>query len=370
MNRRLLLQAVVALTVFAIWTSIVRVGIPGSRHSVWIIQPFGKWPAEVHDVRRTSDAELSMFASYAPSDATTRGRGPIPELFGEPVVGTVVDSDDSENINGSRFTTGIGGGTVLSISAFVAGPVGEPPHDQFQLAVYSDADGAPSRRLAATPTGRLQPDAWNTLPVRVVVQPRTSYWLMYNTNGTSPSVNNLMYTRIAGNPLDNAIQSHLTARLAQQGDRITAVADLGPMVAAIILIGLVATRRRRRAGIALLGGFVLALLIAWALRETIFDLYGAAYPSGHALRASYVACAFCLVVPGRVARVAACVFVALISVATVYTGPHYSEEVIGGMLLGWAFATAATAAAGEVHVEPALDLRDRAPSPRRSNAPS
>ena len=246
MNRRLLLQAVVALTVFAIWTSIVRVGIPGSRHSVWIIQPFGKWPAEVHDVRRTSDAELSMFASYAPSDATTRGRGPIPELFGEPVVGTVVDSDDSENINGSRFTTGIGGGTVLSISAFVAGPVGEPPHDQFQLAVYSDADGAPSRRLAATPTGRLQPDAWNTLPVRVVVQPRTSYWLMYNTNGTSPSVNNLMYTRIVGNPLDNAIQSHLTARLAQQGDRITAVADLGPMVAAIILIGLVATRRRRR----------------------------------------------------------------------------------------------------------------------------
>ena len=291
-------------------------------------------------------------------------RGPIPDLFGHPVIGTVVDTGDSDNINGSRFTTGIRAGAVSSISAFVVGPVDEPPHDQFQLAVYADSDGAPSRRLATTPSGRLEPDAWNTLPIRVVLQPLTSYWLMYNTNGTNLDVNNLTYTPIPGNPLDNAIRSHRTARVVQQGERITAVADLRPMVASVIVISLFAAWRRRRAGIVLLVGFVLALLIAWALRETIFDPYGADYPSGHALRAAYVACAFCLVVTGRVARVAACVFVALIAVAAVYTGPHYSEEIIGGVLLGWAIATAARALAGDVTskpVDPVIDVRDRAP---------
>jgi membrane-associated phospholipid phosphatase len=66
------------------------------------------------------------------------------------------------------------------------------------------------------------------------------------------------------------------------------------------------------------------------------------------LRATYVAVAFFSVVTSRVARLAAVLFVALIAVTAVYSGGHYSEEIIGGVLLGWAMATAARALAGDL----------------------
>jgi membrane-associated phospholipid phosphatase len=361
MNRRLLLQAVTAVMLFAILTVIVRIGInDGSRESAWIVRPFGDWPEDVHDVQGTSDLQFSIFATYTPTDATTRLGGAVPDMVGRAAMGPVVDSLDSDNINGSRFTTGSRAGALSSISAYVAAPVDESPNDQFQLAIYEDAGGAPSHLLATTASGRLVPDAWNTVAIHALLQPSTSYWLMYNTNGTTGAVNNLTYVRVVGTPLDNAIRSHRTDRLVRLADRTTAAGALIPTAVAIIVLSLVAARRSPRAGAVLLVGFLLANFVTWVLKETTFDPY-ASYPSGHAMRATYLAVAFCFVVTWRGARLVAALFVALIAVASVYSGGHYSEEVIGGVLLGWATATAAKALAGDptkARVPPAVDVDD------------
>ena len=140
------------------------------------------------------------------------------------------------------------------------------------------------------------------------------------------------------------------------------------MVIAIVIVSLLATTRRRRAGIVLLIGFVLALLVAWIVRETLFDPY--AYPSGHALRATYVAVASCLLVRSRAARLAAGLFVALVAVTAVRTGGHYSEEILGGVLLGWAMATAAGAFAGDLKRVPAAPAAGVNPAPLSIDSPS
>ena len=272
------------------------------------------------------------------------------------MIGTTVDGGDSQNIYGSRFTTGIRAGAVASISVFVASPVDEAPHDRFELAIYHDSGGAPGHLLATTASGRLVPDSWNALPIRAVLEPRTSYWLMYNSNGTNGAVNNTTFTPVEGNPLDTAIRSHRPARPSQLADRILAAAQMRPMAVAILVISLFAARTRPRAGIALLVGFVVSLLIAWMVRRVLSDPY--LYPSAHALRGTYVAVAFCFVVTSHLARLAAGLFVALIALTTVRTGGHYSEEVIGGVLLGWAMATAAKAFAGDVTGAPSQGVID------------
>jgi hypothetical protein len=40
-------------------------------------------------------------------------------------------------------------------------------------------------------------NAWNALPITATLQGVTAYWLMYNTNGSSQQVNNLVYNDAA-----------------------------------------------------------------------------------------------------------------------------------------------------------------------------
>ena len=92
-------------------------------------------------------------------------------------------------------------------------------------------------------------------------------------------------------------------------------------------------------------GFVVSLLIVWMVRRVLSDPY--LYPSvriARHLRGRRLLLRCHL----HLARLAAGLFVALIALTTVRTGGHYSEEVIGGVLLGWAMATAAKAFAGDV----------------------
>ncbi|MEO8697271.1 MAG: phosphatase PAP2 family protein, partial [Acidimicrobiales bacterium] len=336
--------AACALVLFASWTAATRIGIShGSRESAWIIRPFGEWPSKL-SVYATSDLQLSIVASYrAPAtDATGSATAEIPALFGRASLGSVVDTFDSNNINGSRFTTGITAGPVASISVYVAAPIDAPPHNQYQLAIYDDAHGAPGRLVASTSSGTLAPDVWNTLPINATLEPKTPYWLMYNTNGTTGTVNNLTVTPVSGFPLDTLIRSHRSASLARRADNVTAVGGLVPMSIAVIALAVVGARRRRRAGVALLIGFAAALFFGWVVRTTLFAHFGD-YPSGHALRVTYVAAAMAYVIPRRSVRLGGSLVVVLVSVASVYAGGHYSEEIIGGLLLGWAFAAGARA---------------------------
>jgi len=73
------------------------------------------------------------------------------------------------------------------------GQVDAAPHNQYQLAIYSDNNGAPGTLLAHSSTGTLTGNAWNTLPVSATLQPNTNYWLMYNTNGSNDAMNDLHY---------------------------------------------------------------------------------------------------------------------------------------------------------------------------------
>jgi len=340
-------MAVVALVVFAALTVVERVSVShGSRESAWMPRPFGQWPATVDEVQGSGHLQFAIVASYGAAETTANAAAPtaIPALFGRAAIGSVVDAFDSGHINGSRFTTGIVAGPVASISVFVAAPVDAAPHDQYQLAIYDDTRGAPRHLLAATGSGTLVPDAWNTQPISAVLEPKTSYWLMYSTNGSNGAVNNLTYTPLSGSALDNAIRSHASPSLVRRADHLTAVGNLTLTLVAVSAIALLMARTRFRAGVGLMLGFAGAMTIAWVLRETVFQPYGH-YPSGHALRLTFVATGLAHLVPRRTVRVAGGLVVLLVCMAAVYSGRHFSEEMIGGVLLGWSIATGALALA-------------------------
>jgi hypothetical protein len=113
--------------------------------------------------------------------------------LGNPTVGTATDKGDSNSMNGSRFTMPSTGGTVSSMSVYVAG-IAAAPNNNYQFAIYTDSAGKPAALIASSGAGTLSASAWNTLPLAATLQGNTPYWLMYNTNGKSPAVNNMKYT--------------------------------------------------------------------------------------------------------------------------------------------------------------------------------
>ncbi len=124
--------------------------------------------------------------------ATATATSTATALLGYATVGGQTDSGDANFVNGSRFTSNATGGTVTSMSVAI-GQADAAPHNQYQLAIYSDNNGAPGTLLAHSSTGTLTGNAWNTLPVSATLQPNTNYWLMYNTNGSNDAMNDLHY---------------------------------------------------------------------------------------------------------------------------------------------------------------------------------
>src|SRR5205807_2014522 len=68
------------------------------------------------------------------------------------------------------------------------------PHNQYQVAMYADNNGKPGTLLAKSPSGTLIANTWNTVSIPTTLAANTYYWLMYNTNSTNNSLNNLKYT--------------------------------------------------------------------------------------------------------------------------------------------------------------------------------
>jgi hypothetical protein len=113
-------------------------------------------------------------------------------ILGNTGVGTTLDSGCSNSLNGSKINVGSAGVNLQSISVRV-GNVDASPNNQYQLAVYTDKNGAPDTLVAQSASGTLVANDWNTLPINATLQPNTSYWLMYNTNGRTSTVNNMHY---------------------------------------------------------------------------------------------------------------------------------------------------------------------------------
>lgn len=344
-GRRGLWVAALLLGLFVLWTAVVRVGIAeGSRDSAWIVSPFGSWPDRVDHVAGTSDIQFSLFATYAAGATSNESEAPVVPAVGRPTIGSVVDSFDSDNINGSRFVTGVRAGRVTSLSVYVASPVDGAPNDRFEVAIYSDEHGAPLNRLAVSRVGTLRADAWNSAPIDATLEPETPYWFFYNTNGSSGDVNNAVYTHVPGTPVDEAVRSIRSAEFVRTAELLSSLGDAGPTtLAVLVLAGLVVVRRSGHA-LVYVAGFAVSLAIALAVRELSFEPFGR-YPSGHALRTTYVVIVAAALVRRRSFDLAGGLIAAMVVFASVYSHGHYFEESLGGVLLAGAAAAAALSVA-------------------------
>jgi glucose/arabinose dehydrogenase len=168
-------------------TPFTRTVIQGSINSVSAPSPqgtstFASW----------SDGGSPSHVVTAPTTATTYTAtytaAPVPQRIGFTQAGASLDTGDMNHMNGSRFVTGSEPATVTSMSVYLKG-VQPAPNNQYQLAVYADANGSPGARVAASTSGTLTADSWNTIPIAATLAANTPYWLMYNTNGD----NNLSY---------------------------------------------------------------------------------------------------------------------------------------------------------------------------------
>jgi len=132
---------------------------------------------------------------YDPSSrlVTETLAGPSSNTLGYTPIGGSVDSYDSYNMDGSKITTGPQGGQITSVSAYVGAIDPTPANDLFQVALYTNSNGAPGTLVASSASGRLAANSWNTVALAATLAPTTTYWLMYNAAGSAPQYNNLAY---------------------------------------------------------------------------------------------------------------------------------------------------------------------------------
>lgn len=126
--------------------------------------------------------------------------------YGLTTAGSSTDSGDSNFLNGTKITT-TAAGTLISISAFIGATIGTTPNNQFQVAIYADSSGLPGSLIASSSSGTLTASAWNTASVSATLAASTSYWLMYNTNGTASNQNNMKYNTSGPSRGSNTSQS-------------------------------------------------------------------------------------------------------------------------------------------------------------------
>lgn len=132
--------------------------------------------------------------TVTPTPTNTPTPTPVQTLnFGYTTIGNQTDVYDENYIDGSRFRMGNANGTLTSISVYVAS-VDSSPHDQYQVALYSDTNGKPGTLLAKSATGTLIANNWNKLGLSTGLHANAYYWLVYNTNSTNSSLNELKFT--------------------------------------------------------------------------------------------------------------------------------------------------------------------------------
>src|SRR3989344_620791 len=147
-------------------------------------QTFGTWPATYSSIATNYAARASMYVTY--------GTGtPAVPTFGYPKVGATAGASSGSNLAlATSYQSGSQAGEVASMSIYFTSPVGSAPNNQFQVAIYSDVNGAPGILIASSASQTIIPDAWNTVPIAATLTPNTFYWLVYNSNGTSSFQNN------------------------------------------------------------------------------------------------------------------------------------------------------------------------------------
>ncbi|RAJ35971.1 Ig-like domain-containing protein [Kitasatospora sp. SolWspMP-SS2h] len=165
--------------------------------------------AATNTVTFTPSAALSLSTGYTLSVANVKDlagntqtaaytaafttAGAPPQTIGNSAVGTLLDDTDSNHLNGSKITTGASAIALTSLNVHT-GQISAAPNNQFQIAVYSDNAGSPDALLATSSVGTLSANAWNSAPITYTLAANTTYWVVYNSNGTSSTVNNMHYS--------------------------------------------------------------------------------------------------------------------------------------------------------------------------------
>jgi hypothetical protein len=112
--------------------------------------------------------------------------------LGSTTIGSLLDSGDSNSLNGSKVRTSAAG-QIASMSVYVGNVDALAANRRYQLAIYTDNAGRPGTLVATSAIGTLEANAWNTLGVTASLQASRNYWLMFNTKGRTSSVNNMRY---------------------------------------------------------------------------------------------------------------------------------------------------------------------------------
>lgn len=322
--------AILLIAGFIAWTVATRVGIAhGSRQTAWVTQSFGSWPASLGRLEGSANLRLSLFASFVGGSS-----------FGMTAVGTLPDFGDGGSINGSRFVTGPAAGNVASMSIHVRGPLDEPPRRQFQLAIYSDRHGAPDALVARSVVGTLTADAWNTVPIVTTLEPGTPYWLMYNTNASRPEFNNATISPPSGASLEQFFDGVRTPESRDAAHIVRLIGHPAVSGLAIVLTALWVRRRNRTVSVRILVAALVGAALEASLKMTAFQPYGA-YPSGHALRLTFLAVVVSQLSQRRALRAATWIAATVVAAASVLGRDHYLDEIVGGALAGAALATLA-----------------------------
>jgi hypothetical protein len=125
-----------------------------------------------------------------------------PQFVGVTTIGRTIDNGDSSYLNGSKVTTTVLGGQIVSLSLYVHGPLDTAAHRSFQIGVYSSdpATGYPGTLLGVSQVGTLVGNSWNTLLIAgLPLTPLTDYWVMANNNGQAgAATNRYVYEMAAG----------------------------------------------------------------------------------------------------------------------------------------------------------------------------
>ncbi len=129
----------------------------------------------------------------AAGDLATSGDRTLITAMGATAPGTTTDSGNSNTMNTTRFTTG-DGGKLTSLSAYVGVVDANVANRSYQMAIYTANGTVPGTLVASTASGTLTANSWNTVPISGTLAPNTNYFIAYNSNGSSSSVNNLRYT--------------------------------------------------------------------------------------------------------------------------------------------------------------------------------
>jgi hypothetical protein len=112
--------------------------------------------------------------------------------LGSTTIGGSLDWRDSNFLSGSKVTT-TSAGQITSMSVYVGAVDSLVANRQYQLAIYTNTGGRPGALVAVSATGSLVANKWNTVAISAPLVGSKTYWLMFNTNGRTASVNNMHY---------------------------------------------------------------------------------------------------------------------------------------------------------------------------------